>query len=548
MHRLLALGLTFALVPSLAAHDDHDHAAWQPTRYADAAAHAPRPLPDRVVLTWDGDPATTQAVTWRTDTSVKHAVAELAVANEHGRSLVPKRFDATTVEFTSDLNTAHYHSVTLRDLVPDTLYTYRVGDGANWSEYFHFRTASREPRKFSFIYFGDAQNDIKTHWSRVFREAFREAPRAAFTLHAGDLINEDASDAEWGEWHGAPAWVNGTIPVIATPGNHEYYRANPGPVTERVWATKDGENIAIDVEPTETRDDAGKVVSVRVLARGSDGRSGTLTHDGKRITAIDAGISALTGFGDGELVGTEFAKHPLRDRPRDPGVPAVSRHWRTQFAFPVKDVPEGLEETCYFIDYQGARLISLDSCQRQEEQVAWLRRVLADNPQRWTILTFHHPIFSPAKDRDNASLRALWKPVLDEFRVDLVLTGHDHTYARTGASVGRVPVGDTNVSKGYNQVYDPAIGTVYVVSVSGPKMYDITDDSWATRLAEDTQLFQVITIDGDTLRFEARTATNRLYDAFSLHKRTGQPNELVELLPAESRRRRAAAPAEATAN
>jgi hypothetical protein len=56
------------------------------------------------------------------------------------------------------------------------------------------------------------------------------------------------------------------------------------------------------------------------------------------------------------------------------------------------------------------------------------------------------------------------------------------------------------------------------------------------RSAEDTQLFQVITIDGDELRFEARTATNRLYDAFTLKKRPGRPNELLETLPPERRR------------
>jgi hypothetical protein len=56
------------------------------------------------------------------------------------------------------------------------------------------------------------------------------------------------------------------------------------------------------------------------------------------------------------------------------------------------------------------------------------------------------------------------------------------------------------------------------------------------RFAEDTQLYQVITVDGDELRFEARTATNRLYDAFTLRKRAGRPNELIELLPAEARR------------
>jgi 3',5'-cyclic AMP phosphodiesterase CpdA len=155
--------------------------------------------------------------------------------------------------------------------------------------------------------------------------------------------------------------------------------------------------------------------------------------------------------------------------------------------------------------------------------------VLNRDPQRWTILTFHHPIFSPAPDRDNAKLRDLWKPVFDEFKVDLVLTGHDHSYARSGV------VGTQNVPVGFGQVYEPAIGTVYVVSVSGPKMYAATA-KWAVRSAEDTQLFQVITIDGDELRYEARTATNRIYDTFTLTKRPGRPNELREALPPEIHR------------
>ncbi|MNC94156.1 hypothetical protein D3C83_109400 [compost metagenome] len=75
-----------------------------------------------------------------------------------------------------------------------------------------------------------------------------------------------------------------------------------------------------------------------------------------------------------------------------------------------------------------------------------------------------------------------------------------------------------------------------MVSVSGPKMYAGGNADWAVRSAEDTQLFQVITIDGGELRFEARTATGRLYDAFLLKKRDGVANELVELLPAERRR------------
>ena len=59
----------------------------------------------------------------------------MAVANSNGRALKPEVFEAKTELFKSDINEANYHSVTFRNLQPDTLYTYRVGDGVNWTEY-----------------------------------------------------------------------------------------------------------------------------------------------------------------------------------------------------------------------------------------------------------------------------------------------------------------------------------------------------------------------------------------------------------------------------
>jgi 3',5'-cyclic AMP phosphodiesterase CpdA len=523
----------------LRAHDGaHDHPP-RPMPLGDL--HRTTVMPDRVVLTWSGDPATSQAVTWRTSIDVKRGLAQIAPASD-GPQGAGKDYPAASVRFESNLGPAHYHSVEFTALAPDTLYAYRVGDGVNWSEWFHFRTARREAAPFTFVYFGDAQNDLRTHWSRVFREAFREAPRAAFTLHAGDLINRAQNDHEWGEWFAAPAWVNGTIPVIATPGNHEYFNLGAGPESERMWNTKDGKTVAVTIAYSPLLDPAGKEVGYIVDARTADGRSArvTLSKPGQFLS-VDAGFTALTGFTMDDLRDREPDNPPLRDRIANPGKRTLSTHWAPQFALP-RNGPAGLEETVYFLDYQGARIISLNSNERQEEQVPWLRRVLTENPQRWTIITFHHPIFSTARGRDNGRLRELWKPLFDEFRVDLVLTGHDHTYARAGdasAKPGSVSVGTENVPAGFNQAYDPAIGTVYVVSVSGPKMYDLSSVAWAVRTAEDTQLFQVITVDGDELRYVARTATSRLYDQFTLRKQAqGEANLLIEALPPERRRGR----------
>jgi 3',5'-cyclic AMP phosphodiesterase CpdA len=394
-----------------------DRETWRPSR-----------VPDRIVLSWTKDPARTQAVTWRTDAAVARAVAQIVLADA-GPSLAKNAVHvaAVTTPLTSDLGKAHYHTVVFEDLSPKTKYAYRVGDGVNWSEWIHFVTAAETAEPFSFVYFGDAQNDIKSLWSRVIREAYSDAPRARFLIHAGDLVTDSRSDALWGEWFGAAGWVNAMIPCVPTPGNHEYQKSELAP------------------------------------------------------------------------------------------------HWRVQFALP-ENGPDGLAETVYYFDFQGTRVISLNSNVEQERQVAWLEEVLSENRQTWTVVTFHHPLYSSAKARDNARLRRLWKPVFDRFRVDLVLQGHDHTYARTGLEVPE------NVAAGADRIASPA-STVYVVSVSGPKMYGLQRESFMKRAAEQTQLYQIVHIDGRTLKYEAHTATGELYDAFTLKKRPGMANELIEQIP-----------------
>lgn len=161
-----------------------------------------------------------------------------------------------------------------------------------------------------------------------------------------------------------------------------------------------------------------------------------------------------------------------------------------------------------------------------KEQVPWLDSVLSNNPNKWTVITFHHPVFSGAKGRDNKELRNLWKPLFDKHSVDLVLTGHDHTYTRGQSPKTKNTITGLNKKDG---------ATVYVVSVSGGKMYTLSEDLWneytdakLDRKAENTQLFQVINIDGDKLKYEAYTATGQLYDAFDLIKRYNKGNQLID--------------------
>lgn len=77
-------------------------------------------------------------------------------------------------------------------------------------------------------------------------------------------------------------------------------------------------------------------------------------------------------------------------------------------------------------------------------------------------------------------------------------------------------------------------GTMYVVSVSGPKMADVLRADWMERTAGHTQLFHVIDIDRDILTFKAFTATGKLYDEFELHKTKGAANRLINNIPLDA--------------
>ncbi|WP_299537267.1 metallophosphoesterase [Ulvibacterium sp.] len=406
----------------------------------------PSQYPDRIVLNLGEDPATSASVTWRTIPEIETAFAEIAEAtgapkfwrNAKTLKAITTNFDGSKVLTAGFIS--HYHSATFSNLLPDTVYAYRVGDGKRWSEWIQFRTASRSTTEpFSFLYVGDTQNFILELWSRLIREGYKKAPNASFIIHAGDLVNNAHREQEWQEWFDAGGWIHSSLPSFPVPGNHEY--------------------------------------------------------------------------------------RPLNAEEEKKGTRSLSAQWNHQFTLP-ENGPEGLEETAYYMDYQDTRIIGLNTNVEHEKQATWLEEILSKTTQKWKVVTFHHPLFSASSNRDNTELRELLKPIFDKYHVDLVLQGHDHSYAR-----GRVSPGE-NTLDGVN--LRDRTGTVYVVSVSGGKMYGLRPNAWEgweaerDRAAENTQLFQVITIEDNKLSFESYTAIGELYDAFDLIKNGKGPNTFVE--------------------
>ena len=127
----------------------------------------------------------------------------------------------------------HYTAV-FEKLDAASEYCYRVGDGSQWSEWNMFRTASAGAEPFRFLYVGDAQNSIKSLWSRSIRAAYQSVPDARFIVHAGDLLAEGYDDRLWGEWSDAMSFISATVPSVPVPGNHDLHRPPGSPDAKQV--------------------------------------------------------------------------------------------------------------------------------------------------------------------------------------------------------------------------------------------------------------------------------------------------------------------------
>lgn len=98
----------------------------------------------------------------------------------------------------------------------------------------------------------------------------------------------------------------------------------------------------------------------------------------------------------------------------------------------------------------------------------------------------HEGPFASRGDRSGARIRQAFLPTLEQYGADLVLSGHDHSYARGQKA-----------------------GVAYVVSDSGPKFYDTSSKDWtrggATRLtsAYRTSTYQVVDVSPDALTVRA---------------------------------------------
>lgn len=387
-----------------------------------AASEPGKPVvapPTRVVLTPTETPSTSQSFSWLAG-DMSHTSGQVQI--KAGADGEVRTIDAYSAGVTGGNANQHF-SATVDELTAATEYTYRVGLEGSWSEWFTFRTEDPNATDFQFVYYGDAQIGLDSTWPNVVEQAEGKAPRSIGSVHAGDLVDTGGNDNQWQSWFTGMEDSAVSTNVMAAPGNHEY----SGDKMLTTWKA--------NFEYPHNNPDIGSVGELANLAQGD----------------------------------TDVAKQ----------YQAYFEHW-TEFA----------TETVYYTDYQDVRFITLnatrdrtfltpddlpacsgDECPSTQVaelwtkfQGAWLDEVLKQSPSKWNVVTFHQPVFSTSAGRDEPVLRAEWVPVFQNNDIDLVLMGHDHTYARGYVNT------DATDTEGITT------GPVYVVSNSGAKHYDLETD------------------------------------------------------------------------
>jgi hypothetical protein len=162
-----------------------------------------------------------------------------------------------------------------------------------------------------------------------------------------------------------------------------------------------------------------------------------------------------------------------------------------------------LDQQAYYVDYQGVRFIvldvnafdgskAIDGRERiRDAEASWLEATLRSNPYRRTIVLQHQPVFPIAHGREFPDMERMLAPLYEKYKVALVMQGHDHSYGRMVRN-----------------------GVTYVISVSGPKMYELNSKYAASmdKVASDKQMYQVVDVAAGRILMKAYALDGTLVD------------------------------------
>jgi hypothetical protein len=138
-------------------------------------------------------------------------------------------------------------------------------------------------------------------------------------------------------------------------------------------------------------------------------------------------------------------------------------------------------EKYYSFDYGNIHFVCLDSMTSNRAvsgaMLTWVQNDLLQNSQPWTVAFWHHPPYTRGSHNSDyetqlAEMRQNVLPILESYDVDLVLSGHSHSYERsflidghygeswtfTGAMKKNTGSGRENIDGAYSRMCISRIG------------------------------------------------------------------------------------------
>ncbi len=191
-----------------------------------------------------------------------------------------------------------------------------------------------------------------------------------------------------------------------------------------------------------------------------------------------------------------------------PIIPALGNHEKNATLYYMQYGLPG-NHRWYSLDWgPDLHIIVLDSYSDiAGEERSWLENDLATHANTsWKAVFFHEPVFSGGEHGSNIEERESWVPLFDKYRVDLVVTGHDHGYERT------YPI-NLSISN-QSPVTAPDRGTVYIVSAGwGATLYKGTPRWWSSYGPVSKYQFTLIDLDAKgSLRIRAIDQNGSVFD------------------------------------
>lgn len=207
-------------------------------------------------------------------------------------------------------------------------------------------------------------------------------------------------------------------------------------------------------------------------------------------------------------------------------------------------------ESYYSFDYANVHFVVLNSMDGSlsstSTMAAWLEDDLAATDQEWVIAYWHHPPYTKGShDSDTEgrlrSIRQNFLPILEDYGVDLVLSGHSHSYERSYLLDGHYGLSDTLTSDmvlddgdgnpsgdGAYQKYDDAHdGAIYIVAGSSGKISGGSLDHPAMYYSASVLGSVIIDINHDQMEVQFIDNNAVVRDLFRVYQ---QPDNIAEII------------------